>query len=192
MRPSDPNSGARSRAERLARALSHGHIGISEIAEQLPALADHLDLFSESLRAAANEVRLFDDLAIDPEPGESRLWDRIATTLEPGVASEGEPAAKPAPATASGLPAGVEVYPVNVEGWRSYLVTLYANAVLPAHDHASDEVFVLLQGDVIERGGSELIPGDMIKHSVGTHHREQHSLAGCLAWVLLRETVPRG
>ncbi len=181
MKPISDNAGAEQRAKDLALGLGTGRLGLAEIAAQLPALLEHRDLLAQALRRDVGESELLHELAQPSEANESRLWERIAAQLEP--------AATPPPVTnGRGLPKGVKVLPVPVPGWQSYLLSLDAETALPAHDHATEEVFVLLQGDVTDSGGQELAPGAVIEKAAGTHHDELHSLSGCLAWVLLRQS----
>lgn len=67
---------------------------------------------------------------------------------------------------------------------RSHLVRCGPGAVIPAHDHPSDELFVVLDGEVVI-GDSRYGTGATVRSPRGSHHAEGRALRECVVLVQL-------
>lgn len=67
---------------------------------------------------------------------------------------------------------------------RSHLVRCAVGAVIPAHDHPSEELFLVLDGEVAI-GERRYGTGDSARSSRGSHHEEGRALRDCVVLVQL-------
>jgi uncharacterized cupin superfamily protein len=73
-------------------------------------------------------------------------------------------------------------------GFHVYRMTPGQTTV--AHDHAGDEEFLLIEGDLTDHDGYAYKPGDLVCLKSGTAHNS-HSQNGCLLAVYLPGTKDR-
>lgn len=63
-------------------------------------------------------------------------------------------------------------------GTGFHVIRMEPGAVSAAHEHTADEMFYVLEGELIERDGTRYRRGDMVLLRAGTQH-ESHTPGGC-------------
>jgi anti-sigma factor ChrR (cupin superfamily) len=77
----------------------------------------------------------------------------------------------------------------RVPGTGFHVVRMEPGTLSAAHEHTADEMFYVLDGELIERDGTRYRRGDMVLLRAGTQH-ESHTPDGCTLLVYV-ETLER-
>jgi mannose-6-phosphate isomerase-like protein (cupin superfamily) len=74
-------------------------------------------------------------------------------------------------------------------GTGLHAIRMAPGAVSTAHEHTADEMFYVLEGELIDHDGRRYGPGDMVLLKAGTRHGSR-TPAGCLLLVYV-ETIEK-
>ena len=74
-------------------------------------------------------------------------------------------------------------------GTGFHVIRMAPGAVSTPHEHTADEMFYVLEGELIDHDGQRYGPGDMVLLKAGTRHGS-HTPAGCLLLVYV-ETIEK-
>jgi mannose-6-phosphate isomerase-like protein (cupin superfamily) len=90
---------------------------------------------------------------------------------------------------------GVSYLPIDDKrppGTGLYIFKMEPGAISTAHEHTSDEMFYVLDGELIENDGTVYRPGDMVLLKAGTQH-SSHTHDGCTLLVYVETLeIPLG
>lgn len=137
---------------------------------------------------------LADALPATPPP--PALWDKIARATDAAPGLVGSHTVRAGEGTWQALAPGAWINVLHVDRAqrvRSFLLRLDPGAVLPGHDHRSDEECVVLEGEMII-AGTRLSPGDYHLGRRGLPHGAISSPGGGLIFIrgALDEHADRG
>lgn len=112
------------------------------------------------------------------------LWRNIEDRID-GLEPDGTTTLRAGAGRWKAIGPGVEcklLYSDKDSGARSLLMRLAPGATYPAHDHASLEECMIIEGDMIV-GDLQLYAGDYHAVQAGTRHEEVTSQNGCLVFL---------
>ena len=67
----------------------------------------------------------------------------------------------------------------RASGAGTYLMRMEPGAVTIEHEHALEEEFLVLEGDLVDSDGTVFVPGDFVRYEAGTRHHSSTE-KGCL------------
>jgi len=95
------------------------------------------------------------------------------------------------PLISDGKPDGsvLQLNDANRLGSGFHIYKMEAGATTVAHEHLSDEEFLMLEGEIVDHDGARYGPGDLVWLRKGTIHNS-YSPNGCLIAVYLEGEKP--
>lgn len=170
-------------AERLASEYVLGTLEGEARADFVIRLVNDPDLralvaaWEERLSGLNADIGMSPDLELVPPPAE--LWQKIEKRIDAAEPS-GTMTLRASAGRWKKIGPGVEcklLYADKSNGARSLMMRLAPGAIYPAHDHASLEECVIVEGDMII-GDLQLHAGDYHAVQAGTRHGEVTSQYG--------------